>query len=161
MLPADKYIQAIELTQLVSVDLLIYDQSGNLLVGKRVNEPAKNTYFVPGARVYKNERLQDAINRISNMELGLSITKEDVEFIGVFEHIYDNSFCRNDINTHYVVNSFKYILKNEDDKERINKYMQEQHDNVLWLSKEEVLNREDIHKYTKMYMENEPNSRSC
>jgi colanic acid biosynthesis protein WcaH len=53
MLSHDDYIKAIELTQLVSIDLVISDQHGNVLVGKRKNEPAKDTWFVPGSRLYK------------------------------------------------------------------------------------------------------------
>ena len=160
MLSPSKYIQAIELTQLVSIDLLIFDISGNLLVGKRINEPAKGTYFVPGSRIYKNERLYDGIKRVSMTELGVILTRNDVEFIGVYEHIYPNSFCTEDINTHYVVNTYKYILKDDKEKNYMNKYMKIQHDDILWLSKEEILNREDVHEYTKMYFMDKPFSKS-
>ena len=67
VLDQDEYFQAVSLTQLVSIDILvIYD--GKLLVGERTNNPAKGSFFVPGGKVYKNEYLKEALERISKDE---------------------------------------------------------------------------------------------
>jgi colanic acid biosynthesis protein WcaH len=38
---------------LISIDLIIRDASGRVLVGMRTNEPAKGFYFVPGGAIRK------------------------------------------------------------------------------------------------------------
>ena len=49
---------------LVSVDLcLVFN--GQILMGKRNNEPLKDQWFTPGGRIQKNERWQDALRRIA------------------------------------------------------------------------------------------------
>ena len=41
-------------------DLLFYSDKKGLLMGKRINKPAKDYYFVPGGRVFKNENRNDS-----------------------------------------------------------------------------------------------------
>ena len=157
MLSADKYIQAIELTQIVSIDLIILNKqadSTEILVGKRVNEPAKDTWFVPGGRVYKNEILEDAIKRVSKMELGYEINYDETEKLGIYDHIYSNNFGNikddngNMINTHYVVIALVCCL--ETDKLDFEQF-KEQHDDCKLMSIDELLERDDVHKYTEKY----------
>ncbi|HJV21843.1 MAG TPA: NUDIX domain-containing protein, partial [Holophagaceae bacterium] len=45
---------------LVSLDLIVRDPGGRVLVGRRRNRPAQGWWFVPGGRVGKGERLDDA-----------------------------------------------------------------------------------------------------
>ena len=49
---------------LVSLDLIIENSSGKILVGMRNNEPARGFFFIPGGRILKNERVADAFERI-------------------------------------------------------------------------------------------------
>lgn len=58
---------------LISIDLIVYNSKSEVLLGKRINPPAKNYYFVPGGRVYKNEKIADAFDRICQSELGCEI----------------------------------------------------------------------------------------
>src|SRR5215218_457853 len=55
---------------LISIDLIIRDTCGKILVGMRTNEPAKGFYFVPGGVIRKNETLADAFSRIVAAETG-------------------------------------------------------------------------------------------
>ncbi len=66
-LRGDLFKTIIENTPLVSVDLIV-KHKGKVLLGKRVNKPAQGYWFTLGARVLKNERIQDAITRICNVE---------------------------------------------------------------------------------------------
>lgn len=49
-------------TPLISIDLIIYNAKSEVLLGKRNNPPAKAHYFVPGGRIYKNEKSQRLFN---------------------------------------------------------------------------------------------------
>ena len=63
-------LRIIEFVPLVSIDLILKDRQGQVLLGKRANRPARGYWFVPGGRIRKNEKIADAISRISRSELG-------------------------------------------------------------------------------------------
>ena len=91
-------------TPLISVDLIVRNPQGQILLGLRVNRPAQGYWFVPGGRVRKNERLADAFTRLVHEELGLtSYSMQDAQFLGPFEHFYTDNFTGEDFSTHYVV----------------------------------------------------------
>jgi colanic acid biosynthesis protein WcaH len=46
----------VEHTPLISIDLIVYNDESDVLLGKRVNPPAQNYYFVPRGRIYKERR---------------------------------------------------------------------------------------------------------
>jgi len=73
-------INVIDKTPLVSIDLIIRDPVGNLLMGLRTNEPAKGEWFVPGGRILKNEKVEDAFTRITKKELGKALTLRKQDF---------------------------------------------------------------------------------
>lgn len=154
MLPAEKYIDVIEHTALVSVDIIPVDEDGNVLVGKRKNEPAKGTWFVPGSRLFKHESIDDGITRVLMEELGLERTKE--EFIGVFDHFYETNFLeRADsngklISTHYVAICYAVGVL---DRNKVNqKVALDQHSEIEWASIADLLSRDDVHDLTKNYL---------
>lgn len=60
MLPIEKFLQTVDATPLVAIDLIVPNQNGGYLLGHRVNKPAQGFWFVPGGRIRKNERLDDA-----------------------------------------------------------------------------------------------------
>ncbi len=58
-----------------------------------------DTLFVPGGRVYKNESINDAIERVSKEEIGLSFTRADVVSLGVWQHDYaENAYDKSLLN---------------------------------------------------------------
>ena len=59
-----EFVDVVRNTPLVSIDLIISDPMGAILMGWRNNEPAKDTWFVPGGRIRKNERIAEAFERI-------------------------------------------------------------------------------------------------
>ena len=71
MLDVQTFKAVIENTPLVSIDLCLIC-NGQILLGKRRNEPLKGTWFTPGGRIHKNETWQDALLRVAEVELGLS-----------------------------------------------------------------------------------------
>lgn len=73
------------------VDLVIKGKSG-LVLSLRNIEPAKNTWHLPGGRVYFRENLTQATKRIAREETGLKV--EVSKFLGVIE------YCREVQNGH-------------------------------------------------------------
>ena len=69
---------------LVSIDLIITNRIGEVLLGKRENRPAKESWFVPGGRIRRMEKFEDAFKRISVNELGIPYKLEDASFFGIF-----------------------------------------------------------------------------
>lgn len=102
MLDAKTFNTVIKNTPLVSIDLcLVCD--GQILLGKRSNEPLKRIWFTPGGRIHKNETWQGALLRIAKVELGISdIAVERFELMGVWDHFYSNSVLDQNTSTHYV-----------------------------------------------------------
>jgi colanic acid biosynthesis protein WcaH len=146
------YLQIIDATPLVSVDLLIENSEGKFLFGKRKNKPAQGTWFIPGGRVYKNEKILDAVNRVLKDETKLECPHP--RFMGVYEHIYDDNFMGIEhVNTHYIALGFS--IKIGDDSALS---LDEQHLDWLWLSEKEMLTTPNIHPYSKYYfIDNPPN----
>ncbi len=133
-------------TPLISIDLIVENKEGKILLGLRKNKPAQGYYFVPGGRIFKNETIEEAFRNISKNELGMDFDIKDADFLGVFQHFYeDNYFGDDGFGTHYVV--LAYHLKIED---TLN-LPDEQHSEYIWLTPEEILKNEKVHKYTKNY----------
>jgi colanic acid biosynthesis protein WcaH len=125
------FLEVVRCTPLVSIDLVVRDSDGRILVGMRNNEPAKGTWFVPGGRVYKGETVSRALARISQAELGITLSDEDVQFLGVYDHLYDSNFAEVDgVSTHYVVLAYG-ITRNLDIKDLPG----EQHSRWSWVSR--------------------------
>ncbi len=59
MLDLEIFKIVVENTPLFAIDLVVINSKQQILLGKRVNAPAKDYWFVPrGGRVYKNETLE-------------------------------------------------------------------------------------------------------
>jgi len=139
------FLRVIEATPLVSIDLLIRSERGEMLLGRRSNRPAKGLWFVPGGRIRKNETIKGALQRISAGELGIKI--EEAKLIGVFDHIYPDNFAGEaGINTHYVVIAFEYQMPaGEEVRPDV------QHSELRWWNVEEVRESGEVHENTKAY----------
>lgn len=148
-LPDEAFKRIIQYTPLISIDLIIRNEQGEVLFGKRVNAPAQGYWFVPGGRVRKNETLDDAFVRLVREELGieLGITRADAKFLGVFEHFYDENFFDKTTGTHYVVLGYEISFK-QDQFENFPKF---QHVEYLWISECKILIETQIHKYSRNY----------
>ncbi len=150
MISDEQFLKVIDATPLVSIDLILENHQGKILLGKRNNRPAQNYWFVPGGRIRKNERLADAIKRISSAELSTEIMLSDGQPLGAFEHIYDDNFSGSDgINTHYVVLAYKIRIK--DDFKIV---ADNQHSEKRWWHTKDLLDAPDVHQNTKAYFLN-------
>ncbi len=130
----------IEHTPLVSLDLVI-KKDGKVLLGKRRNKPAKGYWFTIGGRILKNEKISDTITRIAREELG-TVLSNSPRFIGVFEHLYDDSIYEG-VSTHYI--NLVYEVEIDD----LPALPDDQHDAYRWFSVSELLESENVHRYIK------------
>ena len=143
----DQLLNVIAHAPLVSVDLIIYNPAGQLLLGKRTNRPAQGYWFVPGGRIRKNETTEQAIGRIAKAEIGHPLTGQATEFYGVFEHFYeDNAAGVADIGTHYVVLAYRITLDTT-----LLLMADTQHAALRWWSVYELQKSPHVHEYTKRY----------
>ncbi len=146
-LPNSVFEQGIAILPLVSIDLIIKDRkSGDYLLGLRKNRPAESYWFVPGGRIRKNERLNNAFLRLTEIEIGCAISMASAYFKGVYQHFYDDCVFNSETSTHYVVLAYELEL-NRDELSLPNG----QHSQYEWLSAEEILARIDVHQHSKDY----------
>lgn len=67
-LKLDTFRTVVESTPLVSIDLVVRNQQGNILLGERTNRPAQGYWFVPGGRILKDETFEGAFKRLTEMD---------------------------------------------------------------------------------------------
>jgi colanic acid biosynthesis protein WcaH len=147
MIDKEDFLKIIDLTPLVSIDLIIKNNKDEYLLGKRTNRPARGYWFVPGGRIRKNEKTEDAIKRISAAELGVEITLSDAQLYGAYDHIYDdNCFSEKSINTHYVVLAYTATIGDTFDIK-----MDAQHSMMKWWTEEQIIDSPEVHENTRAY----------
>jgi colanic acid biosynthesis protein WcaH len=144
-LPEPDFSNIVKNTPLVSIDLIISDPSGSIMMGWRNNEPAKDTWFVPGGRIRKNEKIADAFDRIICAETGLVMPFQDARFCGVFEHFYSvNCFEDPSFGTHYCV--LAYLLRFD---HRPSTRIDSQHSKFDWITRSSMR----VHPYSRAYFD--------
>ena len=151
-LTKENFSKLVRFAPLVAIDLCIVSTKG-ILLGKRKNPPAKNSYFVPGGRIRKNETLDGALKRIIKEETNISynLNFSNQNLLGVYEHFYEDNFCGNkEFNTHYIV--FAYLLRIKEDNFKEAIIIDHQHSDTLWYNKNSNFKNEDIHPNTKIYL---------
>ncbi len=147
-LPREEFIQIVRNTPLVAIDFVLWSQDDRLLLGRRNNEPAKGFLFVPGGRIFKDEKIADAFSRIMAGEMGLSYRLADAHYLGVFEHFYPtNVFGLSGFGTHYVVNAYEIRLAAD-----VAVRTEAQHSEYVWMPAAEVLSHPEVHTNTKAYL---------
>jgi colanic acid biosynthesis protein WcaH len=63
MLSEKQFYDIIKLTPLIAIDLLT-SYKKKILLGRRLNQPAKGYYFIPGGIIFKGKTLEKACYRI-------------------------------------------------------------------------------------------------
>lgn len=97
---------------IVCVDIIVTDGK-RFLLGKRINEPAKGQWFFPGGRVHKGETAEQAAVRKIKEEIGLSLHRRDLRFVGCGETIFEGKEGSAK-NRHTVNIVFQTITKKKD-----------------------------------------------
>jgi ADP-ribose pyrophosphatase YjhB (NUDIX family) len=97
------------------------------------NEPAKDTWFVPGGRVNFGETLEQAVTGKLQEETGLTPTK--IEKKGAMTHLFPKA--------HNITIFFRVEVKNNTVK------LNHEHRSKRWITKI----TEDVHPYVKQMIE--------
>jgi len=140
----------IRLTPIASIDILCIHKN-NVLLGKRQNNPAKDTLFNPGSKIFKLETIPQAIRRVVKNEIGLSITDmKRFRFLTATDHIYHNNFLDDSFKTHYI--SLSYVIHLTDDEITLIQY-DDQHDSLQWFDIKSTIQHPLLHPYCKQFLE--------
>jgi colanic acid biosynthesis protein WcaH len=132
---------------LVSIDLIVRNGMKQVLLGNRSNAPAKGQWFVPGGRVYKGELLHQALDRVIQEELGVASASTSAEFLGVFEHFYDDNVLGDPtFGTHYIVLAHQLEVELA-----LGGLPTQQHQEYRWWSVDQLLASNEVHPYTQNY----------
>ncbi len=147
MLSNTHWLEVVERTPLVSIDLIVRDAQGRVLAGLRNNRPAQHTWFVPGGVIRKNETLDQAFARIARVELGLDLRRGDARFRGVYEHHYSDNFAGvADVSTHYVVLAYELTVNDLKAEAPL-----DQHRQMRLFTVDELRQDPAVHQNTRAY----------
>jgi colanic acid biosynthesis protein WcaH len=152
-IPPQIFATIVEHTPLVSVDLVLTAPDDRVLLGRRVNEPARGWWFVPGGRIKKGEAIAQAIARVGQAELGIDLTLEKGQFLGAYEHFYDTSAVGGDVGTHYVALGWRFAFgRDHPAGDGSGLVADAQHEELRWWPRAEAIASEAVHAYTKAYL---------
>ena len=135
----------IQFTPLVSIDLVVQNKYGEVLLGQRLNRPAKGFWFTPGGRIFKNETMKDAFKRISSEELGVELSIDQARLLGLFDHFYNDNVFGEEFGTHYV--AIAYIVESEMSSDTL--CLKAQHSVHQWFDVESLKRDRFVHANTK------------
>lgn len=139
-------------TPLVSIDLVVQNVRGEILLGQRLNRPAQGFWFVPGGRILKNESLDDAFVRLTEVELGQCFERNEARLLGVYEHFYADSVFGGGqafADTHYVVLGYLLVV----DDEQLLSPPQDQHGQYCWWDIRQMQASTQVHDNTRAYLQ--------
>ena len=147
MLEESKFREIVKNAPLVSIDLIVRNRKNEVLLGLRKSGPAKNYWFVPGGRIWKDEKIEAAFRRITESELGIGLDLRDARFLKVFEHLYRENFADEPgFGTHYIALTYETKLATKDARLPL-----KQHSDYRWISERQLLQDKGVHPYTKDY----------
>ena len=149
-LPEEIWKTCVDSIPIFGIDMIIFSRKCGVLMGRRINNPAKGNLFVPGGRVYKNEKIIDAFNRILLSETGLTFSFNKTTSMGLYEHFYNvTSWSTSECSTHYIIDARLIEIDPENIKLNIN--LNEQHSGFEWVSIKDTQSN-CIHSYSKIYL---------
>ena len=148
-LDKDTFSSVIQNAPLISIDLVVKNSEDKILLGQRVNKPAKNSWFVPGGRIYKDEKIENAFQRITKDEIGKAFDISNAKFKGIYQHFYDDNVFNDNFSTHYIVLGFELVIKEKLSLGTV------QHEKYKWFDENELLGSDEVYTYVKDYFKKE------
>lgn len=154
-LPAPEFAAAVAGLPLVSLDWVLTNPAGQLLLGQRLNAPARGWWFTPGGRIRKNEALADALQRVAGDELGLATQvagawASRAHLMGAWDHFYPDSALNPDASTHYV-NLPHWLALTWAEVAQLALPTGEQHSAWQWLPLADVAHNPLVHDHVRPY----------
>ncbi len=148
LLSAD-FKRGVDALPLVSVDWVLLNPAGQILLGQRRNAPAQHWWFTPGGRVRKNEPLKRCLQRVAFTELGLQTSYvHGAKLMGAWDHFYEDSAFNTEVSTHYV--NLPHVLRLPDTLD-LNTLPSDQHSAWRWQDVQTAAVAHDVHPYVRIY----------
>lgn len=142
----EDWLEVVRNSPLVSIDLIIRDPAGRVLLGWRRNEPAKGSWFTVGCAVQKDESLDDAFSRLVRNECGIEAHRSEARFVGLYEHRYPTNFMQAPgFGTHYIALAHELQLPHAEVRS------DDQHDSLRWFAVAELMAHPEVHALVKDY----------
>lgn len=143
------FVTAVDALPLVSVDLVVINPVGQMLLGLRRNAPARHCWFTPGGRVRKNEPFALCMQRVAVSELHLQACDlRSAKLMGVWDHFYEDSAFSTEVSTHYV--NLPHFLRLEQVLD-LDALPLEQHSGWRWQDPQDAAVAKDVHPYVRLY----------
>jgi colanic acid biosynthesis protein WcaH len=120
-----EYENMLDKLPICCIDIILKNKKGDFLILKRSNEPAKEKWWIPGGRIYKNENFEIAAKRKIKEETGLD--SFNFKTLGVVETIFDTGPFGKSVHT---INVMGYLETDE-----VDVIMDKQSEHYRWLSK--------------------------
>ncbi len=154
-LPVSDFAAAVAALPLVSLDWVLTNPDGELLLGQRLNAPARGWWFTPGGRIRKNEALAQALQRVAHDELGLApqlagAWADRAQLMGAWDHFYPDSVFSPDASTHYV-NLPHWLALSWDEVALLRLPVGEQHAAWQWRPLAEAAGHPLVHAHVRPY----------
>ncbi len=143
------FVAAVGALPLVSVDLVVVNPAGQLLLGQRRNAPARAWWFTPGGRVRKNEPFVSCLQRVAVTELGLQASAvQGARLMGVWDHFYEDSAFSAEVSMHHV--NLPHVLRLERPLD-MTALPSDQHSAWRWQDAAAAAEADDVHPYVRVY----------
>jgi ADP-ribose pyrophosphatase YjhB (NUDIX family) len=113
--PREIFEQILEYSVMVTFDLVIEMPDGSVVLVWRKIAPYQNVWALPGLRMYKNETIEQTLERIALQELGLQIDVANRRILGQYVGKFSTEHNRQDLSTGYVVKALSGDIKLNDD----------------------------------------------
>jgi colanic acid biosynthesis protein WcaH len=127
LLPTEEYKKIITSIPIVCIDIIIQNSENKYLLVKRINEPLKGDYWVPGGRIMHCETIDIALNRILMAELKIDAKNLQKNFIGVYQDFFTENSFESKIKYHTISIVHKIFLI-----KRINVVLDNQSEDYIW-----------------------------
>ena len=121
----------------------------NFYNGGRAQRLHNKRRLSSSGRVYKHEKIPDAVRRVTKEQLGHEL--EHVRELGVFHHYYDDNFDNKRFGTQCIV--FAVVIRLKD----LVKFVKDdQHAALHWWNVADLKTNERVHQHTKDYFNLSP-----
>lgn len=148
MLNEQDFKHLIKNAPLFAIDIVVLNEQSQILLGQRKNAPAKDYWFVPGGRVFKNESLEKAFKRISQSEIGTEVELTQAWLLGLYDHFYQDSVFGEETDTHYI--NATHLIKLTEAK--MKNLPTEQHQSYRWQSINDIEQDDTVHQNSKVFL---------
>lgn len=140
-LPDDIYGRALDRFVISALDVLVVRQSGEILLGKRSWEPAKDVFWIIGGARNRGEYFEETASRHVKRELGIPIDPNRFRMLGCYSLAFAKR--RQHPEEHGVHTDSHVFVTNLTDSEVAAIQLNEEYQESKWIMPKEVVKQSD------------------